>query len=113
MSVEEKLKWYFDVDRNKMPAKFLICKRIACDSEISGLEEKNLWEIHEKLSENFKKTWREIKEGELDLNEMENPKVSYLDVKIELSKKILRNCRFCERRCGVDRRKERGFCGSK
>lgn len=113
MSVEEKLKWYFDVDRNKMPAKFLICKRIACDSEISGLEEKNLWEIHEKLSENFKKTWREIKEGELDLKEMEKPKVSYLDVKIELSKKILRNCRFCERRCGVDRRKERGFCGSK
>ncbi len=31
--------------------------------------------------------------------------------KIETAKKIFANCHFCERRCGVDRRKAKGECG--
>ncbi|ATZ61451.2 MAG: radical SAM protein [Methanosarcinales archaeon Met12] len=37
---------------------------------------------------------------------------SSLDSKIELAHKILQNCHFCERRCGVNRlAKEIGYCG--
>jgi putative pyruvate formate lyase activating enzyme len=36
---------------------------------------------------------------------------SFLDVKIELARRILENCHFCERKCGVDRtRDEKGWC---
>ena len=37
---------------------------------------------------------------------------SLLDLKLELSRRILTHCAFCERRCGVDRTGEsRGYCG--
>lgn len=37
---------------------------------------------------------------------------SLLDVKLELSRRLLAHCAFCERRCGVDREAGgRGYCG--
>lgn len=39
--------------------------------------------------------------------------VSLLDVKAELARRMLKDCRFCERQCRVDRtRGETGFCGA-
>jgi putative pyruvate formate lyase activating enzyme len=43
---------------------------------------------------------------------LKKPEVSLLDLKIELARRVLGSCRFCERRCGVDRLSgERGVCG--
>ena len=36
---------------------------------------------------------------------------SLLDVKIEIADRMLKSCRFCERRCGVDRTEKAGACG--
>jgi len=42
---------------------------------------------------------------------MPSTKKSYLDLKIEIAKKVLANCHFCTRRCGVNRFKsELGYC---
>ena len=41
----------------------------------------------------------------------ENPRDSLLDLKVELGKRIMSDCHFCERRCGVDRHAgEKGYC---
>ncbi|MBU7030952.1 MAG: radical SAM protein [Theionarchaea archaeon] len=37
--------------------------------------------------------------------------VSLLEVKIEIARRIFTHCEYCERRCGVNRRKEVGNCG--
>jgi putative pyruvate formate lyase activating enzyme len=38
--------------------------------------------------------------------------VSLLDLKVELARRMLKNCQLCERRCRVDRTtEESGFCG--
>jgi len=41
------------------------------------------------------------------------PEQSLLDLKIELSNRIFKNCCFCERKCGVNRYKKTGFCNVK
>jgi putative pyruvate formate lyase activating enzyme len=51
----------------------------------------------------------DAKEGLVSLTE--SAETSFLDTKIELARRILQNCHFCERKCGVDRtRDERGWC---
>ncbi|MBU1671045.1 MAG: radical SAM protein [Actinobacteria bacterium] len=43
---------------------------------------------------------------------LEPAEPSLLDVKVELARRMLTHCHFCERRCGVDRTAdETGFCG--
>jgi putative pyruvate formate lyase activating enzyme len=37
--------------------------------------------------------------------------LSLLDLKIEIARRIYRNCHFCERRCYTDRAQKPGFCG--
>jgi putative pyruvate formate lyase activating enzyme len=40
------------------------------------------------------------------------PPNSLLDVKLELARRMLENCTFCERRCGADRASgDKGYCG--
>jgi len=45
------------------------------------------------------------------LDNLETPSQSFLDLKIELTNRILKSCHFCTRKCGVNRAKgELGFC---
>ncbi len=109
--VRRRLSWYYEVMNDRKPAKFMICKRIPFEGNLQELELKDLWREHEKLARTFDDIWRRIREGELKLEELEKPKVSFLDLKVEIAYRLLRNCCFCEHRCGVDRYKgERGFC---
>jgi putative pyruvate formate lyase activating enzyme len=39
------------------------------------------------------------------------PEQSLLDLKVEIARRIFRNCSFCERKCAVDRKKTHGACG--
>ncbi|MEM3833207.1 MAG: radical SAM protein [Thermoprotei archaeon] len=109
--IKRRLKWYYEVMIDKKPAKFLIAKRIPLDANPKEFGEDELWNLHDKLSKDFKKIFNEINNETLKLNELSEPKYSYLDVKIELAKRLLTPCRLCERRCKVNRMKEsKGFC---
>jgi putative pyruvate formate lyase activating enzyme len=101
---------YFAIVEDEKPAKFLIAKKLGTDfSEDCSLEE--LLRKHEKLTEEFYKLQREIDTKRENLKTMPIPEKSYLDLKIEIAKKILVNCHFCTRRCGVNRVEGKlGFC---
>lgn len=59
-----------------------------------------LWREHEKL------------QNGLTADAARGKNLSALDLKAELARRMLKNCRLCERRCGVDRTSgEKGHCG--
>jgi putative pyruvate formate lyase activating enzyme len=94
-----------------LPAKSQIAKRIVFDFERSvGVGE--MWKEHEKLMKTFRQTQEMIDKGKLDLNELEIPRFSLIDLKIKLVEEVLKSCRLCERACGVNRMGEKvGECG--
>jgi len=109
--VRNRLSWYLSVMKNEKPAKYLICKRIPVEVKLEKLSEEELWEKHEVKAKEFKSIHGKIARGELKLEELPKPEVSFLDLKIELTKRMLTHCIFCERRCGVNRVKgEEGVC---
>lgn len=101
---------YFAVMENKLPSKASISKRI--DAEVE-LEESTdpLWQVHDKKIIEFRKLQDKIDSNKIDLNNLEYPNASLLDLKIELANRILESCEFCERKCKVNRKEgEKGFC---
>ena len=109
--VRERLRWYYEVMSDKKPAKFLICKRIRCETDPSKLTTSELWSLHEELSKVFDEVWKGIDNEEMKLEELEKPRFSFLDLKIELVKRIITECHLCEHRCKVNRLAgQKGFC---
>ncbi len=100
------LERYFAVVEDRLPSRASVAKLTEVEVDLGG-ETDALWEAHRRGVEDFKKLI-----ADADIEKLETPETSFLDLKIELAERILRSCEFCERRCGVDRRKERGFCGS-
>jgi len=113
--VKRKLKWYSSVMVNSSPAKFMIAKKVPIDTDPRSMETlEELWEVHNSARTNFLKMLDEARSGRLTLSEwmkLPAPQHSFLDLKIELAKRIVTKCRFCERRCLIDRRVRHGFCG--
>lgn len=110
--VRERLSWYHEVLRYLKPAKFLICKTVACIEDPSLMTEAELWEEHSRLRHEFLNRLREFKESESSPKRFDKPPFSLLSLKVELLNRILRKCGFCEWRCNVDRveGKRRGAC---
>jgi putative pyruvate formate lyase activating enzyme len=108
--VKASLGRYFAVTWNEKPAKFMIAKRVPADfRESDSLEE--LWQKHSELSREFYDFQKEIDTEKKNLQEMQFPKKSYMDLKIEIANRILSECHFCTRGCGVNRLNgELGFC---
>ena len=101
-NVKSSLNRYFSVIQNEKPAKFLITKKLpALFSKSDSLEE--LWRVHRDLTEVFFETQAEIDANPERLQQAQTPCKSFLDLKIEIANRILRNCRFCPRKCGIDR----------
>ena len=101
---------YFSVTQDEKPAKFRIAKKFPAEfDENNSIGE--LWQKHERLTRKFHKIEREIDTRQKILRNMPNPEKSFLDLKIAIARRILKNCHFCTRRCGVDRFKgEIGYC---
>lgn len=101
---------YFAVMQNEKSAKFMIAKKIPAEfSESDSIEE--LWQRHKKLTEEFYRLEKEIDNELKNLQKMQTAEKSYMDLKIEIASKILSNCHFCTRRCGINRLEgEFGFC---
>jgi len=101
---------YFAVMQNEKLAKFILAKKLHADfSEDDSLEE--LWQKHAVLTREFYKIEKEIDAENKNLKAASTPEKSYLDLKIEIANRILSNCHFCTRKCGVNRLNgELGFC---
>ena len=110
--VARRLRWYRSVMLDETPAKFMIAKSIKAPNNIDDLGEDDLWKIHDELHEEAEELFEQMFGGGVDHDKLKPAQPSYLDVKIKLARKILKNCRFCEWRCGVDRTAgQKGICG--
>jgi len=111
-TVRERLSWYYEVLHDLKPAKFLICRQIACNQDPRLMAETQLWQEHGRLRLEFRKELSELRGGDVSLKTFEKPEFSFLELKVELLNRILRKCMFCEWRCKVDRfeGKRRGAC---
>jgi len=111
-NVRERLSWYYSVLRDMKPAKFQVCKLIACKQDPRLMTDVQLWQEHDRLRLELSKKVMELKEGDVSLTRFEKPVFSFLDVKCELANRILHKCIFCEWRCKTDRveGKRRGAC---
>jgi len=94
---------YFDVMQDQKPSKFMIAKKLSANfTREDSLE--HLWTLHDKLTDEYYQLEKQqIDTGQISLEELETPKKSYLDLKVEIANRILENCHFCTRRCGVNR----------
>ncbi|MDH7563976.1 MAG: radical SAM protein [Candidatus Bathyarchaeota archaeon] len=108
--VQRSLARYLAVMQDEKPAKFLVAKALqASFSKQDSLEK--LWQEHARLTEAFPSF-----EAETDAKKKELqspcPEKSYLDLKIEIADRILRECCFCTRQCRVNRTEGKlGYCG--
>jgi putative pyruvate formate lyase activating enzyme len=101
---------YFAVMQDKRPAKFLVAKKLPVDFG-DDASPRELWRIHEESSRDFHRLQQEIDCRKKELDEMQSPEKSFLDLKIEIANRILENCHFCTRGCGANRLKgELGYC---
>ncbi|MGQ9514130.1 MAG: radical SAM protein [Thermoproteota archaeon] len=108
--VRQRLDWYYNVMIDARPAKFMICKKLLADYDPQSYDVE-LWKKHDSLVPEFLKLQTLISKGEIKFERLPTPERSFLDLKVEITKRILRSCHLCERRCRVDRtRAGRGYC---
>jgi len=97
---------YLDITKDRKYARYLIAKTIPARLPKSW---ENLWKEHEKGMKKFREALRSNDKAK---RELKFAKTSLVDLKLEIAKRMLTKCGFCERKCGVDRTKgEKGFCG--
>jgi putative pyruvate formate lyase activating enzyme len=102
---------YFEVMKDKLPARFLVCKRVPAKVDLSANEEA-IWRAHERALVDFRKLLEDVDGSKTHLDDLEYKPPSLLDIKVELSRRILKSCHFCERKCGKNRTAgEVGICG--
>jgi putative pyruvate formate lyase activating enzyme len=107
---QESLARYFATMQDKTPAKFMIAKKLRVHFDKDESTEK-LWQLHETLPEEYLRLEKEIDAKHKDIQDLETPRQSFLDLKIELANRILTNCHLCSRRCGFNRvQGELGYC---
>ncbi len=108
--VRENLAWYYEVMKDRAPAKFQICKAVAVPGPLETATTDELWRLHERASASFQEVWTAVREGEAS----PDPPHAYpnlLDLKVELAFRMLKACTFCEWRCNVDRSADKfGVC---
>jgi len=110
--VKERLAWYKAVMDNRKPAKYLIAKRVHVEGELKELSYEELWKRHSEAIKEFYELLDNVRNNDLDIESIPIASPNLIDLKSEIARRILRNCIFCERRCGVNREAGmKGFCG--
>ena len=103
---------YWRILVGKAIAKFLLCKKMEVE-KYDPTDEDQMRMIHDGALEELKEMLNTKKEEEITrwYRNQRRPQYNLLKLKRDLAWKILENCRFCERRCGVNRKIGReGFC---
>ena len=109
------LQWYYAVLLDNLPAKFVIAKTVECPENPDKLELEGLWGLHRELSKQFNSLWREVRSENITYDDFIRKyrvaEPNFLDLKISIARSMLKQCRLCEWRCGVDRLSgKRGVC---
>ncbi|HEW64326.1 radical SAM protein [Fervidicoccus fontis] len=108
--IERALSWYYGILRGRYPPKYKIARSLEVDVKLTSLSLQELWSLHEEFEKEFHKLSNDImKDESIELRDSSNN--SYLDLKIEILKRMLTNCEYCERKCGSNRLTDKGkFC---
>ena len=93
---------YFDVMQDLKPAKFMIAKKLEADF-IPENSLEHLWILHDQLTQDYYKLEKKIDTKQEVLGPLETPEKSYLDLKSEITRRIMGKCYLCTRRCGFNR----------
>jgi len=109
--VKTRLSRYYGILNGVFLPKFKIAKLIPAEFSLDSSEDE-LWSEHRKASKDFAELKNKLDRGHASPQTiLARDSTSYLDLKIELTKRIVQSCHFCERRCNVNRLKdEKGFC---
>ncbi|MCE8424110.1 MAG: radical SAM protein, partial [Candidatus Methanoperedens sp.] len=92
---------------DQLPSQLLISQSISVPLS-KEMDIHELWELHDRAMSSFREEFDKI--SSIDELPPRAPS-SLLDLKVAISEKILQNCHFCERRCGINRKKkETGYC---
>ncbi|PWI49712.1 pyruvate formate lyase-activating protein [Candidatus Heimdallarchaeota archaeon B3_Heim] len=110
--LSERLTRYRAICKGKKIARFLIAKKtpvIGLDDSENNFEK--IWLKHKEVRHDFNSLVKDCDKGNVILNDIESPEISFLDLKAKIADKIIENCHFCERRCYVNRKAgETGIC---
>ena len=107
--VKMSLPRYVDVVRGRRLAKFIIARSMATEFDAED-STGDLWQLHGGLLERYGELERGLDEESSKLEDLDGD-LSFLDLKVELGRRVMASCHFCVRRCGADRLEgERGFC---
>jgi putative pyruvate formate lyase activating enzyme len=113
--VKKVLPRYFEILRAAKNARFLIAKKLNINLDLSSMSTDALWEAHTQYLDEFYSTLSATDMEKLDLSDSalaseSASSINLIDLKLELAKRLYRNCAFCERNCRVDRTKKLGHC---
>lgn len=101
---------YFDVMKNCKQAKFNIAKKTPASFD-RNFSLDMLWGEHIKCEEEFSRIEKESDRTNFSMRYPDLEK-SYFDLKLEIANRIIKQCSFCARKCGVDRGAGNvGYCG--
>ncbi len=107
--VKKSLPRYVEIVKNKKQAKFVIAKSMAVDFDQNAPTE-TLWKIHGEALKEFYNYEQELDGGGSPERVLGGER-SFLDLKVDLARRVMSSCVFCVRRCGTDRLSgERGYC---
>lgn len=98
------LERYTAINSGLAAAKFQIAKRIVAE-KADGIEE--MQKIHSRLKKEFRKI---LDESGIEILKEKVANYSFLSLKRDILFEMLKECNFCERRCGINRFEEKGFC---
>ncbi len=107
---ENLLPHYNALLNQKDTAYYLLCQQIPVEFSPNATMD-NLWLLHTENSKIFKEFLSTYDSTEVS-NHDGTIESSYLDLKIEISKKMLEQCEFCENKCKANRKQgDVGYCG--
>ncbi len=101
--VRDRLGWYYSVATNSMPAKYLICKRVAVNPSIDGMDMDGLLKEYNAALEQFLMLWSSVKSGSIMIKDIPIAETNLLDLLTSIVKRYLRACNFCRWQCRIDR----------
>lgn len=105
---------YFAIIKKEKIPRYLITKKVAISTALdASIPTEKLWAEHDRTAGKFTTLLQELDDQPDSVNyfnKLDTPQTSFLDLKIELASRILRNCHFCDRRCEVNREEKKGTC---
>ena len=104
---------YYAIINKEKVARYLITKKVPAALEIdSSIPTAKLWDTHDRTVGKFNTLLRELdnQENPIDYySKLDSPQTTFLDLKIELAHRILKDCHFCGRECALIGKKRRAL----